>query len=508
MREWRLVRRLAWRLAAVMAIAMVLAAGAVVWRTLATIRSLDDAALQSQARLVASHLSVGPDGRPSLNLSAQLEAAFRGTDAQSLFVVLDRAGRVIFASDPLAAEASAPYRPREHGFFRVPPSDTYPEGLLGVLVHEGPWRVMVAQAHEQQEGLVASLLREFLFSALWLLVPMALVTVGIAVLTARHGLRPLREASAAAARVGPGHPHVRLPTAGLPGELSPLVGAVNAALDRMERSLEAHRRFVGDAAHALRTPLAILIARIDELPEGPDGAALRADCDRMRRLVEQMLTIARLDGAPLDVSAAVDLRAAAAEAISGRAPLAIGRGIELGLNAPDAMLPIEGNYAAIVLAVENLLDNAIAHAPAGSSVEVEISPPATLSVLDRGPGVPEADRGKIFARFQTSRNRGVGLGLAIVAEVAAAHRASIRCETRDGGGSAFVLRFTRLALPPAPASVRSAWPAAGFRHAASSTPPPRPDARPPAAAADAPIDDADDRPTERQTSDPFPSSSR
>ena len=102
----------------------------------------------------------------------------------------------------------------------------------------------------------------------------------------------------------------------------------------MDGSLAAHRRFVGDAAHALRTPLAILTARIDELPEGEASGALRADCDRMRRLVEQMLTMVRLDGAPLDVSAAVDLRAVAVEAISGRAPLAIASNIELALIGP------------------------------------------------------------------------------------------------------------------------------------------------------------------------------
>jgi signal transduction histidine kinase len=336
------------------------------------------------------------------------------------------------------------------------------------------------------------------------------VTVGIAVFTIRHGLRPLRDASAAAARVGPGHPDVHLPTAGLPGELSPLVGAVNAALDRMERSLAAHRRFVGDAAHALRTPLAILTARIDELPEGQASAALSADCDRMSRLVEQMLTMARLDGAPLDVSAAVDLRAAAAEAVSGRAPLAIARGLELALTAPDPIPPIAGNHAAIVLAVENFIDNAIAHAPAGSAIEVVIDPPATLSVLDRGAGVPDEKRAGIFQRFQTGRSHGVGLGLAIVAEIAAAHGASVRAESRAGGGSAFVLRFTRpaSARSPSSASARSAWRAPGFPDAASSTPQRQPDAPRPPATADAPSDDADDLPMERQTSDPSPSSNR
>jgi signal transduction histidine kinase len=424
-------------------------------------------------------------------------------------VVYDPTGAVAFSSNALAPAAIAPYAPPSwHGFFRAPRSGLFPDGLLGVQEHQGPWRVVVAQAHEQQEGLVESLLREFLFSALWLLVPMALLVVGIAVLTLRHGLRPLRQASAAAAQIGPEHPHVRLPIIGLPGELSPLVGAVNAALDRMDGSLAAHRRFVGDAAHALRTPLAILTARIDELPEGEASGALRADCDRMRRLVEQMLTMVRLDGAPLDVSAAVDLRAVAVEAISGRAPLAIASNIELALIGPGSIPLIAGNHAAIVLALENLIDNAIAHAPEGSDVEVVIDQPSRLSVRDRGPGVADDKRGDIFRRFQTGRDRGVGLGLAIVAEVAAAHGATVYVERRDSGGSCFVIAFTRPAFASSQASARSASPEAGFPDAASSIPP-RPSRAPRrAATADEPSDGAGDPPRERQTSDRFRSSRR
>src|SRR5579871_397915 len=97
-REWRLSRRLAWRLAAVMTIAMVLAAGAVVWRTLATIRSLDDAALQSQARLVATHLSQQADGTAHLDLSREIQAAFNSSDDGSFFVVYDAKGAVLFTS--------------------------------------------------------------------------------------------------------------------------------------------------------------------------------------------------------------------------------------------------------------------------------------------------------------------------------------------------------------------------------------------------------------------------
>ena len=88
----------------------------------------------------------------------------------------------------------------------------------------------------------------------------------------------------------------------MPGEVTPLVAAVNQALARLEAALGAQRRFVGDAAHTLRTPLAVLTARLDALPEGPETAALRRDADRMTRLIEQMLQMARLDGTPLDVT--------------------------------------------------------------------------------------------------------------------------------------------------------------------------------------------------------------
>jgi two-component system sensor histidine kinase TctE len=443
---WHLARRLAWRLAAVMLAAVALAAAAVAWRTLATLRSLDDAALQSQARLVAGQLAAGPDGRPVLHLPGQLAAMFSASDGQSLFVVYDGKDVAAAASDPRAADIVRPFlppRPRA-GLFRVPPSATYTDGLVGVVIPTGAWRVVVAQAQEQNEALIESLLREFLLSALWLLLPIGAATVLIGVLTIRHGLRPLREASAAAGRVGPDRPGVRLPIAGLPAEMLPLVGAVNKAVARLEQALDAQRRFVGAAAHALRTPLAVLTARIDALPNSPEAEALRADADRTTRLVGQMLTMARLEELPLDLSAGVELHRAAVEAISDIAPLAIGRRVELMLTEPPRLPPVAGNHAAIVLALGNLLDNALAYAPPASTVEVELAAPATIRVLDRGPGVSEAERAAIFGRFHRGPGAhpgGSGLGLAIVAEIAAAHGGTAWVEPREGGGAAFVLQL-------------------------------------------------------------------
>ncbi len=457
-RSWRLATRLGWRLAAVMTLGVLLAAGGVAWRTLATIRSLDDAALQSQARLVADQIATDAAGRPVLRLPEELAAAFAESDGESLYLICAAAGQPLLGSSPAAVAALAPFLPRPPaaGFFRAPPSASFPDGLLGVLIARGKWRVAVAQAHEQQEALVESLLREFLLSAVWLLVPIGAATVTIGVLTLRHGLRPLREASAAARRIGPAVPGVRLPAAGLPLELAPLVGAVNAALARLERALDAQRRFAGEAAHALRTPLAVLTARIDALPDGAAHDALHADADRLGRLVAQMLAMSRLDGLPLDVSAPVDLRAIAAAALAALAPLAVRRGVDLELTGAAALPGVRGDAAALEQALANLIDNAIAHSPPGATVSVSLAAPADIRVGDRGPGVPAAERAAVFDRFHSRRAGGAGLGLAIVAGVAAAHGGSAWVEPRDGGGAVFVLRLGTVAAGPLAAADHAA----------------------------------------------------
>ena len=203
--EWRLAHRLAWRLATVMLVSVMLAAAAVAWRTVATIRSLDDTALQSQARLVAGQLSAGPAGRPVLYLPGALATVFDASDGQNLFVVYDGQDVATAASDPRAVAIVRPFlpvRPQE-GYFRVPPLG----GLSGGAARHRqrlsvPGASWWPRPRSRTKSLVESLLRDFLVSALWLLLPIGGATVLIGVLTIRHGLRPLRETSAAAGRVG------------------------------------------------------------------------------------------------------------------------------------------------------------------------------------------------------------------------------------------------------------------------------------------------------------------
>ncbi len=422
--------------------AIVVAALVVVWRSVDTARSLDDAALEAEARALARHLTTSLDGRPALDLPASMRAAFRQSDDDSLFVVTDAANHPLLSSDPESAALVAPFLPPQPGIFRAPPDSRHPKGVVGALVSVGAWRLAIAQGREQGEALANSMLPRLLGSGLTALAPIGIATVLIGMATVRYGLRPLREISAAAASINPAQPGARLSEEKLPGEVKPLVEAMNAALARLETALAGQRRFVGEAAHTLRTPLAVLTARLDAMPEVPEVTTLKQDVARMARLVDQMLKMTRVESVPLDVSQPVMLRQVAVEAISLLAPVALRRRIDLMLTEKGPTIPVPGHQATLVIALTNLIENALAYAPPDTVVEVLITPPAMVAVLDRGRGVSEASRTRIFGRFERGEKAqadGAGLGLAIVAEIAAAHRGRVWVDAREGGGAAFIM---------------------------------------------------------------------
>ncbi len=425
-----------------MIVAVLLAAAAIAWKAIETVYDLDDVGLQNQVALIVTELPAAATA--AVTLPPSLVASFRASAGDNVFAVF-AGDRLVAASDGAAVGRLLPLLPRpfEGGFFKLPPSEGHDHGFVGLVGYKGPWRVIVMQGRDQSDVLLDSMIGNFLLATLWLLLPIGVATVLVGVITLRRGLRPLTEVSAAAARVGPGHTGARLPAAGLPREIVPIVLAVNDALDRLEQALLAQRHFVAEAAHALRTPLAVLTARLDTLDATPGIHAARADTERMARLVGQLLRMARVDGLPFDLTEPVELHAVAVEAISNLVPLGLRRGIEISLDeAPVATL--HGNFAALVVALTNLIENALAHAPSGSVVEVAIAAPATVRVLDRGPGVAPDQRARIFGRFErgtSPRYDGAGLGLAIVAEIAAAHGGAARVEERAGGGAAFVLEL-------------------------------------------------------------------
>lgn len=309
-----------------------------------------------------------------------------------------------------------------------------------VQINGTAWRVFSAYGAEQDVQvyvgeLVSSrsdILWAVLRSALW---PMALALplLGLALWWAVYrGVAPLRQAGLALAQrqAQALHPLV---LNGAPLEMAPLVNALNSLFERIGLLLESERRFTADAAHELRTPIAAIRAQA-QVAMGEADAALRRHalqgtlegCDRAVRLVEQLLTLARLEGVAGPAMAAVDLRALTQRVLAEVAPKAIAKHQALELEA-DAPCSIAGNETLLAVLVRNLVDNAVRYSPPGARVKVAVQQQAgqvILSVQDSGPGLAEADLerlGERFFRVPGSLESGSGLGWSIVQRIAAVH---------------------------------------------------------------------------------------
>jgi signal transduction histidine kinase len=265
----------------------------------------------------------------------------------------------------------------------------------------------------------------------------------------RRSLAPLRRAASAAQAIDAADPHARLPGEGVQTEFMPLIEAVNAALARLELGLKRQKLYAANAAHELRTPVAILKARISALAEGPIKAQLQGDAVRIATLVEQLLTAARLDSQPAMPGEEVDLVALLRDVVADRAPLALRSGRDIAVITQRRSMTLRGHARAIESAIANLLDNALRAEPRGGTVEARIDVDGTIAIIDHGPGVAETDRLAIFEPFwrKSDAEDGAGLGLAIVREVASRHGGSVTVADTPGGGATF--RLTLAAGPSA-----------------------------------------------------------
>ncbi len=448
-RRWQsLQAQLVWRLAALFLAGTAMVFGGVLWQTLQTLDSMQDRSLQAQAADLERHLATAPDGTPRLDLPASLQSHYDQFGRAFLFAIYDAAGQVLasssaFAPTLLAGDLPAGDQPQ---FFQI---ETNPNGpYFGYVRPAGAVRIAVAQGDLHQDVLADSLAEEWVRNSIGWIGLILLLALAVSFWTIRRSLAPVQALSDLASQIGPRQTALRLPEAKLPSEVLPLVRAVNDALDRLEAGFELQRRFVADAAHELRTPLAVLTARLDGLAAGQDKLVLRQDVGRINRVVEQLLSVARLDAAPSAAPVAVDGRRLAMQVISQLAPRALKEQRVLALVGAAAPAPILADPAALGAALANLIENACNHTPRGTNIEVELAEQGSITVRDHGLGIAPDQRDAVFRRFWRgpgAKVPGAGLGLAIVTESLRAIGGRVELTETPGGGASFTLH-----LPPAP----------------------------------------------------------
>jgi two-component system, OmpR family, sensor histidine kinase TctE len=342
--------RLALRVATLYIVATVAVIGVLMSRAYDTARMLSDRELVVRAADIAKYVSVGPDGMPRLDLPPKLSAAYDMASASDIFAIRGASGRIVAASPPRFGDLVVgwPLATDDPAHFHVPAlggdSDGYDGISISVKSAAGPLSISVARS-EGTAAVVYSLLRKFIHDIIWAVSFLALAALVIGILAIRSGLKPVRNVSAMAAAIGPHAISVRLPEKDLPSEIAPLVNAVNRALDRLEQGFEVQRQFTANAAHELRTPLAIITAALDGMEGNGELIKLKADVARMNRLVEQLLRVARLDAIALDLAGTVDLNDITSSVI---ATMAAG----LGLAIVKEIMKMHGGTAEVVNAAD------------------------------------------------------------------------------------------------------------------------------------------------------------
>jgi len=450
-RYWGISARSAFVSASVVLVA-VLVAGAglafILYRSL--LSGVDDAAAGRVRDVVAAL---------QYDRATELDAALITTDQRIVAVqVIDRSGAVIQNSQ------SAPDTPL------IPPNTVGSTLEIGLPDHASPdgdmrisaqavdglggrYTVLVGAGSEAVESTVRTVIVLLAGAA-----PIVIAVAAVATyLLVGRSLRSVDAIRTRVADISTSDLAERVPVPNNHDEISALAITMNEMLARIEAGHEAQRRFVGDASHELRSPVAAIISALDVAAAYPEllnsdlaSTTLRPEAQRMQALVEDLLLLARADeGGPAWRRKDVDLDDVASNELDR-----LSRETSEAIDADLVPTRLVGDPGGLSRVVRNLLENAVWHAT--SRVELRVrseGPDAVLTVGDDGPGIPEAERNRVFDRFvrlDSDRARsggGTGLGLAIVAEVVAAHGGSVTIGDRPGGGALVTVQLPRAYAP-------------------------------------------------------------
>ncbi len=348
--------------------------------------------------------------------------------------------------------------------------------VVGIRHDMGDWRLMAAQSPDGQVWAVVGQTRAF-YSQLDALVLRQMVTIPLVYVTVLvialwlatwRGLKPLQHLGQRIAQRDAGSGEPLTDAAHDPLELRPITAALDAYALREAELRATEKRFFADAAHELRTPLAVIAAQAHVLAQEPDPArhpdmlhTLQHGVQRAGDVLSKVLTLSRLDASPagmsLDSVTHADLGELLRECVAEHTPRAIDCGIDLGLlDGPS--VPVSVNVSLLSAAIDNLIDNALRYCPSGSHVDVswgQQNGHAWWAVEDDGPGIDPAQQDRVFERFERGASSqdvtGSGLGLAIAREVAVKHGGTLRLDQPAAGrGCRFVMTLAGQATQATP----------------------------------------------------------
>lgn len=315
----------------------------------------------------------------------------------------------------------------------------------------GDYTLQVAQPQSLRRKITADIALKAMLPVL-MIIPLGGLIVWLVV---GYGLKPLRVIAGEVESRDPASLQ-RIEVARMPSEVAPLVMSLNDLLGRLERALKSERAFIADASHELRTPVAALSLQLGLIetastPQEREESMqdLKRGIERMQRLIEQILTLARLDPECTEIISVVDIAALVRDICADYVPVAMAKSIEVKAFA-EGQVVVRGDVASLTALIRNIIDNAIRYTPNGGRVTLRVkiqNATPEVSISDSGPGIPLALREKVFSRFyrgeHVSDDTGTGLGLAIAKRAAARVGASLQLlDNTDGKGLTVLIRFS------------------------------------------------------------------
>jgi signal transduction histidine kinase len=399
------------------------------------------------AQRIAAGLNFDESGRPvSIKVNEQTTWLFDAAPTELLYRVLDESGQVVLASrgarngDPWdVGDLASAVGTMRHTTIAGRKFDV----VTLEIRHGQAWFFVQSAASEAFNRAALGEKIEPIPEIVGYTLLIATIIFGLTLtFTVRRVLRPLREASSAAASITPQNLQTRLSVVGLPSEIKPLLTAFNEALARLENGFAVQQQFLASAAHELQTPLTLIRGQIELQPEIENKDLLFREIDLMARQVRQLLHLAEVSESQNFNFSDVDRVAVAQDVVGYLARKADRKQVKLHVDAPIVPETIRADRSALFILLKNIIENAINATPSFGSVMVLVDD-RTILIQDEGPGVNPEYLPFLFERFwraPDARHDGAGLGLAICREIALAHewRLTVR---RLTSGTQFIVWF-------------------------------------------------------------------